>query len=50
MIPTDSTTPAITLLPGEVFVTLDTDGRELRWVVTDTGLVKLQPPAQGVQP
>ena len=34
--------PAITLIPGEVFVTLDTDGRELRWTVLDTGLVKIQ--------
>lgn len=36
-------TPSITLMPGEVFVTLDADGRPLFWKVVDNGLVKLMP-------
>lgn len=36
-------TPTITLMPGETFVTLDTEGRPLYWKVVDTGIVLLMP-------
>lgn len=40
--------PAITLLPGELFVTLDSEGRERHWVVAGTGLVKITTTTHGV--
>ena len=36
-------TPSITLMPGEIFITLDADHRPLYWQVTDAGLVRLLP-------